>query len=305
MKIYAKAALDRTQIDVKTKIGCDGIEIQLLDEIVDDYRGIYKNIYSVFDLKQFENDNIRAVHVPICKHGVDMTLEQLSDTQDFMLLYNTCELANYYGEHQGKRVTVIVHSDISLEFIEGLGDTLHRIEHCINKLLTTFPTIRIGIENSPPFLNVREKTVSHFCNNFGTENVALVQRIKHDISTERVGTVLDTAHAMLAEKYINAIFKEMGDIDPPDMSLDRFFRENAQDCFLVHLADILDSGFGPGKHGIPFKETTRDRCYNVLKLYAKYGYKCPVTLEVEETDYNVSDGYESTKKVVDSIIVNK
>lgn len=34
MRIYAKSAMKTENMDVKMKIGCDGIEIQLFDELV-------------------------------------------------------------------------------------------------------------------------------------------------------------------------------------------------------------------------------------------------------------------------------
>ena len=39
-----------------------------------------------------------------------------------------------------------------------------------------------------------------------------------------------------------------------------------------------------------------------MELYTKYGYTCPITLEVEEEDYLVCDNYRETKEILEKIL---
>lgn len=86
------------QIDAKKKIGCDGLEIQLLGEL----QRPSSNIFEIFSLKDFEKDNIKVVHAPILPGGGDVTLEELCNGKNYALLDKVCYIANYlerYNKH--------------------------------------------------------------------------------------------------------------------------------------------------------------------------------------------------------------
>ena len=80
--------LNKEQIERKIKIGCDGIEIQLLTELIHGQLGNYFEAEDVFDLQSFAKYNISVVHAPILsKYGIsDVNLETLCDGYDFKLL---------------------------------------------------------------------------------------------------------------------------------------------------------------------------------------------------------------------------
>lgn len=50
--------------------GCDGVEIQLLDELIDGKLGQYHYAEEVFDLDNLLQHNIKAVHAPLLSHLV-------------------------------------------------------------------------------------------------------------------------------------------------------------------------------------------------------------------------------------------
>ena len=104
---------------------------------------------------------------------------------------------------------------------------------------------------------------------------------------------------MLADKYITALVRELNEPIEYDFSLDAFFKENKPYIFHIHLCDMKGSGYGRGRHGIPFTEETYDKLKSILDLYRMYDYDCPLCLEVEETDFSVCSGFSQTKELVD------
>lgn len=299
IEIYAKAALQHDQIDAKKSIGCNGIEIQLLGELIDGFLGHYKNIEDAFDMESLIDEPVSVVHAPILSGVGDMTIEQMCDMGDCKLFYETCRLANMFGERQNKMITVVVHSETFMGFIQGLGDTLDRIVSHTLTALKAYPYIKIGIENVSPLRGIGKGGSLHLANNFKFDNVDLAKYLRENLPTKRVGTVLDTCHAMLAKKYIDCLYKEVGDREPEDLSMEAYFKENQETIFLIHLCDIHGSGYGKGRHGVPFTLETASKCRDILRLYKKYNYNCPITLEVEETDFLDPQGYAQTKIIVD------
>ena len=300
MEIYAKSTLSHDQINAKKAIGCDAIEIQLLDEFIAD--NCYKCINEVVDLLEYENEPISVVHAPIIDSLGDLTIEQLCDFDDFRMLDITCEIAEFFSIAQNKNVIVVLHSETFLDFIIGIGGTLNRIEYYIDRLLCKYPHIKLAIENVTPLRGFSKGNI-HLANNFLFDNVDIANKLRFDLNTERIGTVLDTCHAMITKKYVSALFREIGNIDHmPDLSMDSFFKENKDTVFLIHLASMRGTGFDEG-HGTPF-DNPQD-CFDILDIYKKYNYSCPITLEVKEDDYIKNENYKATKLLVDKYIGGK
>ena len=303
MEIYAKAALTMEQISVKQRIGCDGIEVQLLNEL----RGQqgYQDIEETFDLGILKKAPIRVIHAPIFSGVGDMTIEQMCDTTDEKLFYEVCRLASIAGRCSNTIITIVVHSETYLDFVAGLGDTYARIRDHIRTALSRYDNIRFGIENVSPLRGIGKGSSLHLSNNFKFDNVEMCNKLREDIGSDRIGTVLDTCHAMLANKYITALYREVGDRPYEDLSMNAYFEANKDVAFLIHLCDISGSGYGKGRHGVPFTYATLDKCAGIINLYYKYGYTCPVTLEVEESDFSICDGYAKTLDVVKHILKSR
>lgn len=300
-EIYAKSALRVDNMQCKVGLGCDGIEIQLLSELLTDEQHVYRSVEELFNLSDFDSFRVAVVHSPICAELCGYTsIENVCNEIDYKLLDETCKLANYFGEKQKETVTVIFHSGLNAWFLNGVGIEHITLEKYLTKVLNEYHYVRIAIENVVPIRGYINNRL-YLANNFEFESVEIVKHLRSVLGTDRIGTVLDTCHAALAEKYVRALYREAGWLDRmEDLTLDAFFRANKDVCFLIHLSDVKMSGLQKGEHGIPFYESTKDRCYRLLDLYNTYKYTCPITLEVSETNYLVCDGYESTKDIVDS-----
>ena len=194
--VYAKAAIKHSQIKTKLDIGCDGIELQMLDEIYRDGLHTWRDIEEVIDLGEFSNYPVRVVHAPLVPNRGDVLLERIADVDDFI--------------------------------------------------------------------------------------------------------VLDTCHQMLAEKYITGLYEMTGEFKAPDLSLRHYFEMYEDTIKLMHICGMKGSGYGKGKHGTPFKEADKDILQNIVDLKLQYAPACPATLEVEETDFAVCDGYSSTLNALQS-----
>lgn len=73
-------------------------------------------------------------------------------------------------------------------------------------------------------------------------------------------------------------------------------------CMLIHLANVGDNGYGKNNHGIGFIQgKDLDLLYDIMKLYNKYEYNCPITIEVREEDYLNPINYLKTKENLLSI----
>lgn len=302
--ILAKAALNHEQLLAKIKAGCKGgIEIQILSELMDKDTEIYKDVDDVFNLEEFAGYDIRVVHAPIISKGGlgDMTLENLCDIQDSKMLDNVFKIANYFGKINNRNTLIVVHSEMYYNHITSLGDSWERIVKYVKHMLEIYPYTEIAIENVSPLRGVGKDGELHLSNNFKFDNVQLAMALGRDTEyRDRIGTVLDTCHAMLTEKYMTALYNEIADRSCEDYSMREFFVQNSRFIKLVHLAGMKGSGYGKGRYGTPFTMDDKDTCYHILDLYQKYGNGCMITLEVEEDDFMNPTGFTSTLEVVNS-----
>ena len=298
--IYAKSALEDSNIKSKVDIGCDGIEIQLLAELVDGKLGCYHYAKDVYDMSLVEKYNITAVHCPLLSHyGLsDVNIESLCDSNDFMLLDQVCYIANEAGKYHNRKTIVVVHSETFRGSMMLLGDTWKRVLNCVGCLLCKYQYIEFAIENITPIREV-EKGGFHLSNNFYNDNIEIVEELRNQLNTDRVGTVLDTCHAEISNKVYKALRNIMPDVIPVmNLSMDKYFEMNKDLVKLFHFSHTVGSGYGEGRHGQPFTEDSKDVLMNYLRLYGKYDIKAPISLEVAEIDYLKSDGYASSYKTI-------
>jgi hypothetical protein len=298
MQFYAKSALDKKQLNTKMSIGCDGIEIQLRKELFNKGLNHGSDSYyfadEVFDLDSFNKYPIKVIHYPI----VGLNIETLI-TYNFKLLDQVFYIANHFGIVNNSKVIVVIHSESNINLLRDMGDTWKTIMNSIGCLLFKYPNTELAIENVPPF--ELYKTKLYLRNNFGFDNVEMVKELKKQLNTDRVGTVLDTCHAMMTNMYMNALSKLIvaDSFNMEGYTIDDFFKMNKDVIKLIHLSDSRDDGLLKN-HGVGFtdKLDSRMTLSGILGSYSNYGYTCPITLEVSETDYLVSDNYARTLKVV-------
>lgn len=304
MEIYAKSAMVESQIQNKENIGCDGIEIQLLDELVDGHIGSYFNAEEVFSLDSLLKHNIKAVHSPILnKFGMsDINIESLCDDNNFKLLDQVCYIANKAGEIHNRQIIVIIHSETFRGNMELVNSTWNRVVSRIGMILLKYPRVEIAIENLIPIREM-SKGILHLANNFFDDNIDMVLELRKQLNTDRVGTVLDTCHAEVSIIFFDAVKKAFpNDISDLDFSMDNYFRLNKDVVKLFHFSHTIGTGCKEGEHGMPFDNDSKQIAKNYLSLYNKYDIKAPITLEVAETDYNISNGFKESKRIIDECL---
>lgn len=301
MQIYAKASLDSEQIDVKMNIGCDGIEIQLLDELVNGSLGNYHKAEDVFKLDTFTKYPIRAVHAPLLSHfgHTEVNLENFVD-KDLLLFDQVFYIANYFGKIQQRPIVVVIHTETDYLTLTLINNVWQQVVTALGSLLLKYPYTEVVIENVAPLRDSNTDNI-HLCNNIKFDNIQMAMKLREELNTDRIGTCIDTCHAMLSEKYMKALFREMGTHDE-DYSLDAFFRENAKCVKLIHLCDYELDGYTKGTHGTRFCEKNKDKLKDIVDLYYKYNLDCPVTLEIGETDYYISDGYADSYRTLQEVL---
>lgn len=299
-EIYAKSALVEKQLQSKEDIGCDGIEIQLLTELVDGKLGNYHYAEDVFDLDKLLQYNIKAVHAPILSnYGLsDVNIESLCDSDDFKLLDQVCYIANKAGEIHNSQTIVVIHSESYHEHIKLIGDTWKRVINCMGCLLLKYPRIEIAIENVTPLRDIVKGNL-HLANNFYNDNVLMALELRKQLHTDRIGTVLDTCHAEISKRFYETLLLHYSGVMPlMDFSMDNYFNMNKDVVKLFHFSDTINSGYGDGNHGQPFSNDRYDVLEIYLDLYHKYSLTAPITLEVAEKDYLTSNGYKESYKLL-------
>ena len=96
--ILAKSELKKDFMQNKMNLGADGIEIQLLDEMIDKQAGTYKTALEVYDLDATKEIPVYVVHAPILTHfGMpDMNIEDVLTKERSILLEQVCFIAVSY-----------------------------------------------------------------------------------------------------------------------------------------------------------------------------------------------------------------
>ena len=207
--IVAKSALTNSAMTVKEDIGCDGIEIQLLNELINSSKlSDCNKAEDAYDLSCLEKHNIIAVHTPLLfAFGLnDVCIETLCNIQDFVLFDQVCYIANKAGELQSSKVIVVIHSESYRDCMISVGDTWKRLLNSIGCVLFKYPYIEIALENVVPMKEVRDGKV-HFCNNFYDDNIVIVNELRKQLKTDRVGTVLDVCHAEMTIQIYKVLYE--------------------------------------------------------------------------------------------------
>lgn len=301
-EILAKAAFNKEQMDAKMEAGCDGIELQLLKEsFVERPGNRWKSFKSVYDIDGLKDYPVKAIHSPLFKGYGDITIETMMNNNDILVLQEMFRLAEMYAERQNiDYVTLVIHSEQLIDTMYDVGGIYNKIRSTFNLLFEQYDHVRVGIENVTPIRSIEDGIIS-LCNNYRFDNVVITKKLREELKTDRVGTILDTCHAMISKQYIDMIHSMLEDVEADDLSLNNYFEANKDTIYHLHFCDMKGCGFGKGKHGIPFNSETKDRAKEIIELYNRYNYKCPLCLEVDETDFVKCTGYRETKQIINEI----
>lgn len=297
-KLYAKASLELAEIEEKIHCGCDGIEYNLTDDFIIHGANFEKN----YDNRIFTMKNVEVVHVPYYSNHQLMNLERIFQHEDLSPVDNVFSLAQYCANVWGHRVLVVIHC--SLSYYDFLEYELFR-KHLVKSLdffFSKYSDVDMAIENVIPLEYYPDFGKSPFlCNGTFSDTADIVVWLQKHFG-ERVGSVLDTCHALMTEKYMNLLLGA-ADFLPYenrpahiDYKIDRYFQMNQSICKLIHLNDFIDNGYQQN-HGTVFQ--TQEKLNMILNLYQKYNYNCPLTLEIREDDYTNCVNYRKLKRMIE------
>lgn len=307
--ILAKSAMILHQMQNKMNLGADALELQLLGEFVTD--GTFNPPSLAEALPQLDEMlKIPAfsIHCPLCAYADNVKFEVPPNLEVYMqpthepTFDRVCELAELYGKKQDKQVKVIVHTEFDSSRMNGADAYLvGQIFSFINKYLEKYPHIDICIENVTPITFYGNGTMA-FRNGCQFEPVELVEafRQRYQDKANRVFTSLDTSHFEITKWIMNSLNSYDYIVKAVNYEAENYYIKNSGVCGEIHLSRTVGSGVGEDKQGQPFKDNYSDlmAAKSQIKMYKKHGYTCPICLEVTETDYDISDGFKVSLKVV-------
>ncbi|WP_298844589.1 hypothetical protein [Clostridium sp.] len=288
MKILMKSGLSKENFIVRKKLNENNIEIQLLKEF-------YSNEISLmqyFNMIVNSELDVSIIHTPLVD-GEDVEIDDFYDKIKKDVFFKTCELANMVGIKFNKNIMVIVHS--SMNFNQDITNLnkIALIDNVLFDVFNKYPNILIAIENIIPLANNYKGYYGR--NGFLNDNCMYVDYFidKYGFK-DKIGTVLDTCHALVTIKLLEYC--------KISITLDKFFEWNKKNVMLIHLANLGDNGYGKNNHGIGFIEgKDLELLSDIMYLYHKYEYDCPITIEVREKDYLNPVNYLKTKENLLSI----
>lgn len=303
MSTYAKASLDVREVKEKIRCGCDGIEYNLTDDFLtlgDKFKQNYPD--EIFRMK-----NVEVVHVPWV-NGQMMNMEHIFQHEDLSPIENVFRLGQYCADIWGHRELVVIHCSLSMFDFMEYEIFRKRLVEALGSLFREYPQVDMAIENVIPMeYKPFRKETPRLCNGIFMDTVEITRYLRERFG-DRTGTVLDTCHAAMTEKYLMASLKladflgaEKASEIPGelDYSMEHYFEMNQGICKLIHFNDFIGNGYQKN-HGTGFD--SQEKVDGILGLYRRYGYDCPLTLEIREDDYEDCVNYRNTKRLVEDWI---
>ena len=299
LTIVAKSDLSAPRLLNKKQLGADKIEIQLLESFLTEDFDPNKSI----ELVMKTGVEVCAVHVPIISK-INIEIECLKDKKTCEMFYMSCELAERFANCTGKPVLVIMHIGWTMNEFHRNPEILEKTDYILSSVLERSKNIEIGIENIIPIIK-RTGFNPESRNGYLFDNVDYAKYFCSKYKTNRVGTVLDTCHALTTIRFFN-LLKEHG-MRGVDFTLDDYFKNNSELIKLIHLANVKGLGYEPFTHGITFTDNYSDMqlLRTIIDLYFKHSYSCPVTIEVIEKDYDNALNFSQTLSNINRILAEK
>lgn len=300
LSIYAKASLDKLEIQEKIHCGCDAIELNLEADFL-----LYgKDFLTHYGEELFVLKDICAVHIPFNRDGEMLNLEWIFGHKDISALENVFALAQYCGDKWHHKVIVVVHSCMSMYDFMQFELLQERMVRILEELFVKYQWVELAIENAIPLeVGKKGQFIPRLCNGIYQDTSEIVRWLRERLG-DRIGSVLDICHAMMTEKYLKVLLEaadimELYPVSPVnDINLDHFFRMHQGICKLIHFNNLQGNGYQKN-HGVPFDKV--EEVEVILKLYEKYRYQCPLTLEIREIDYQDCKNYRKTKRLIEEV----
>ena len=302
LSIYAKASLNMAEIQEKIRCGCDAIELNLEEDFL-----LHGNHFlEYYDEELFAIKDIQVVHIPSNQDKEMINLEWIFGHKDISVLENVFSMAQYCSEIWNHRVIVVIHSCLAMYDFMQYELLQERMLKELGLLFDRYPQVDIAIENTIPLeFGKTGRFVPRLCNGIYQDTSELVQWMRRHFG-DRVGSVLDTCHAMMTEQYLK-ILLEMAEIERifaqpilVDINMEHYFQMNQGICKLIHLNNSRGNGYREN-HGTPFEDLSEVKA--ILALYEKYQYHCPLTLEIREQNYSDCCNYCMTKNLIEEACI--
>lgn len=302
--IYAKASLDKEEILEKIRCGCDAIELNLESDFL-----LYgKEFMGHYGKEMFTLKDIQVVHIPFNQDEEMLNLEWIFGRKDISVLENVFALAQYCGELWNHNVIVVVHSCMSMYDFMQFELLQERMVCTLEELFVRYGRVELAIENTIPLeVGKKGQFMPRLCNGIYQGTSEIVRWLRGRLG-ERIGSALDICHAMMTEKYLKVLLQaaDIMELYPisfvDDINMEHFFQMNERICKLIHFNNSRGNGYRKN-HGVPFEKV--EEVEDILKLYEKYQYQCPLTLEIREDDYLDCKNYRKTKRLIEEVCTGR
>lgn len=283
--IFAKSKMDSEHVEVKEKIGCDGIEYQML---ASDFNGKQELISPEKCLSVVEAYPAHAIHLPMNNCNVE---DDIAGSLEYVT--QLAEHSALIWRKTGHEIDpiVVLHNEQYFDCMDRAKR--YDIVSMFSSLLDVYPHVNFVIENTTPFRWL-QKMSTKLSSGYFDSPVLLANYLRNELETDRIGTCLDTCHVKIASCLMGSVLAMCPEIDM-SFSVEQFFEEYRDTCKLFHFASFDGSGYGDG-HATPYTESKVEELEREIALYRKLGYGCPVTLEINEKDLLVSDRYAVSRK---------
>lgn len=285
-----KSALDFGQLKARVDEGYNRMEIQLFDDFVD--KSIEEMMFLITGISGLDIVNI---HAPIGSNKF-VNIEDMSNPDRapvFNKLFELCQRVSY---HYNRPTFLVMHSNYSLADFKEKNQLID-LEKSVLKLLSDFPDVVLAIENLVPIY--KQDGAIREGNNYLFGTVDIVKHLRDELQTDRIFTVLDTAHAMISINYLN----EIG-YDKP-ISLIKYFKENQNYLKIIHLGNAFHLGLCKDEHGVLFSKDSPDDLSKLKEIndgILTYAKEASLVIEVTEPDYLK---IEHVKKTIEALEIAK
>lgn len=290
-QILAKSKLDSEHVNVKKRIGCDGIEYQML---ASDFNELQELQSPDECLAVITEHPARAIHLPMSNRNIEDDVSRLLDCASYL-----AERSYEIWSEQGvcDEPIIVTHNETHFQMLDNRR--LDEMAVMMQELLAKYPHVQYVIENTTPFRWL-QKDDTRLSSGYYDSPVMIAYYLQEVLKTNRIGTCLDTCHAGITIEHMNRVCNACGAIDMT-FTMHKFFELYRPTCKLFHFASYDDGGYGTG-HATPFTNDKMRELREQVELYNLYGYDCPVTLEINEKDLLVCDGYRVSKESIDLIL---
>ena len=301
-KFICKSALDDAQLRHAVELGADGIELQLYEEFYVSPKSIKTYGWGSFvNLPRLVQYPITSIHMPIRKE-YNTNFENLLVTDHSNVFSNICSLANAIGQARSSRILVVMHCEMGYNQLNETG-LLEIIAEKLRIILAKYPYVELGIENLMPIVTKDNK--AGFRNGFGDSNVQLVKDLRARLRINRIGTVLDTCHALSSIRIMQDIYTNILNMPDAMYGMEYYMRSNAGVCSEIHLASVRGFGFNEADHGIAFDEQSPMSIEAFVEMYKNMHYECPICIEMREQDYCDRLNFIKTREDVKALFPTK